>query len=72
MNFEDKVDNKKLISFNRNTVKATYCTLSNMKGKIGNHNGKILNKKSEPALDNNGNPKKCCMDQLYCPLKPDR
>ena len=43
-----------------------------MKDKIGNHNGKILNKKSEPALDNNGNPKQCCTNQLNCPLKPDR
>ena len=28
--------------FNRNTVKATYCTLPNMMVKIGNHNAKIL------------------------------
>jgi hypothetical protein len=26
--------------FNRNTVKATYCTLPNMMVKIGNHNAK--------------------------------
>jgi hypothetical protein len=44
-----------------------------MKDKIGNHNGKILNKeKNEIPLDNNGNPKQCCNDQLNCPLKPDR
>ena len=27
-----------------------------MKDKIGNHNGKVLSKKSEPVLDKNGNP----------------
>jgi hypothetical protein len=43
-----------------------------MKDKIGNHSGKIINKKSEPALDNNGNSKQCCRDQLICPLQPDR
>ena len=43
-----------------------------MKDKIGNHNGKMLNKKSEQALDKNGNPKKCCAKPANCPLKPDR
>ena len=47
-------------------------TLSNLKVKIRNHNGKILNKKSEAALDDKGNPKQCCTDQLNCLLKPDR
>ena len=37
--------------FNRNTVKATYCTLSNMMDKIGNHNAKILSKEKEPKVD---------------------
>ena len=46
--------------------------MSNMKDKIGNHNGKLLRKKDEPALDNNGNVKNCCDDQLHCPLQPDR
>ena len=32
--------------FNRNTVKATYCTLTNMKEKIGIHNAKILSTKN--------------------------
>ena len=55
--------------FNRNTVKATYCTMSNMKDKIGNHNGKILSKKDELPLDANGNVKDCCPDGLQCPLQ---
>ena len=58
--------------FNRNTVKATYCTMSNMKDKIGNHNGKLLRKKDGLPLDRNGNVKPCCQDQLNCPLQPDR
>ena len=58
--------------FNRNTVKATYCTMSNMKFKIGNHNGKVLSKKNEPVLDDNQNVVNCCSDQLHCPLQPDR
>ena len=58
--------------FNRNTVKATYCTMSNMKDKIGNHNGKILSKKGELPLDDNGNVINCCQDGLNCPLQPDR
>ena len=52
-------------------VKATYCTLSNMKDKIRNHNGKVLSKKSEVVLDANGNVIKCCSDQPNCPTKPD-
>ena len=58
--------------FNRNTVKATYCTMSNMKDKAGNHNGKVLSKKKELPLDKNGNVKNCCDDQIHCPLQPDR
>ena len=59
--------------FNRNTVKATYCTLPNMMDKIGNHNSKILGKESEPKVEIvNGVPKKCCRDELNCPLMPDR
>ena len=59
--------------FNRNTVKATYCTLPNMMDKIGNHNAKILGKESEPKVEIvNGVPKKCCRDQYNCPLMPDR
>ena len=30
--------------FNKNTVKATYCTLNNMKERITNNNTKILRK----------------------------
>ena len=59
--------------FNRNMVKATYCTLSNMIDKIGNHNAKVLCKEKEPKNDIvNGIPKKCCEDQVNCPLMPDR
>ena len=59
--------------FNRNTVKATYCTLSNMMDKIGKHNGKVLKKESEPRVEIvNGIPEKCCRDQFNCPLMPDR
>ena len=59
--------------FNRNTVKATYCTLSNMMDKIGNHNTKILGKENEPKVEIvNGIPKKCCEDQANCPMMPDR
>ena len=43
-----------------------------MKDKIGNHNGKVLSKKSEVVLDENGNVIKCCSDQPNCPTKPDR
>jgi hypothetical protein len=59
--------------FNRNTVKATYCTLSNMMDKIGNHNAKVLNKESEPKVEIvDGVPKMCCEDQANCPMMPDR
>ena len=59
--------------FNRNTVKATYCTLSNMMDKISSHNAKILSKESEPKVEIvDGVPKKCCQDQANCPLMPDR
>ena len=59
--------------FNRNTVKATYCTLSNMMDKIGNHNAKVLYKDSEQKVEIvNGEPKQCCEDQANCPLMPDR
>ena len=34
--------------FNRNTVKATYCTLTNMKQKIGKHNAKVLSNGNAP------------------------
>ena len=51
--------------FNRNTVKATYCTLPNMMAKIGNHNAKILGKENESKFEIvNGVPKKCCQNQL--------
>ena len=34
---------------------------------------KILGKESEPKVEIvNGVPKKCCQDQLNCPLMPDR
>ena len=46
--------------------------MSNMKDKIGNHNGKILSKKNEIPLDENGNVENCCQDGLHCPLQPDR
>ena len=46
--------------------------MSNMKDKIGNHNGKILSKKDEIPLDANGNVESCCQDGLHCPLQPDR
>ena len=50
--------------FNRSTVKATYCTLTNMKAKIGIHNAKVLS--------SNNNAKviaKCnCMDKSKCPI----
>ena len=36
--------------FNRNTVKATYCTLPNMKDKIDSHNSKILGKEVSQKL----------------------
>jgi len=59
--------------FNRNTVKATYCTLSNMMDKIGSHNAKILSKESQPKVEIvEGVSDKCCQDQLNCPLMPDR
>ena len=32
---------------NRNTVKATYCTMTNMKQIIGKHNAKLLNEKNK-------------------------
>ena len=37
--------------FNRNTVKATYCILSNVIDKIGNHNAKISNKDKEKEAE---------------------
>ena len=56
--------------FNRNTAKATYCTLSNV---MDNHNAKVLSKESEPKIDIvNGVPKMCCEDQVKCPTMPDR
>ena len=59
--------------FNRNTVKVTYCTLSNMMDKIENHNSKILGKESESKVEIvNGVPKRCCEDQANCPFMPDR
>ena len=62
--------------FNRNTVKATYCTLPNMMDKIGSHNAKILSKDKEEKVveidKKTGKPKTCCRNQANCPLKPDR
>ena len=59
--------------FNRNTVKATYCTLSNMKDMIGKHNAKVLNKENEPEIEIvNGVPKPCCDDPPNCPLMTER
>ena len=49
--------------FNRNTVKATYCTLNNMKEKIGVHNAKVLNN------DTANKSATCnCRDKTKCPL----
>ena len=52
--------------FNRNTVKATYCTLTNMKEKIGIHNAKIL------STENTAKEKKKCNCQTRnkenCPI----
>ena len=53
--------------FNRNTVKATYCTLTNMKEKIGKHNTRILSKVNERTKEE----KKCnCLEKNKeeCPI----
>ena len=53
--------------FNRNTVKATYCTLTNMKEKIGKHNTRILSKVNEGTKE----MKKCnCWEKNKeeCPI----
>ena len=51
--------------FNRNTVKATYCTLTNMKEKIGKHNMKVLNDGNKEAKEN----KRCnCRNKNECPI----
>ena len=55
--------------FNRNMVKETYCTLSNMMDKIGNHNAKVLNKEKEPKVIIVNRKVK---DQANCPTMPDR
>ena len=50
--------------FNRNTVKATYCTLTNMKERIGIHNAKILS--ASHTADTSA---KCnCRDKSKCPI----
>ena len=49
-------------SFNRNNVKATYCTLTNMKQKIGKHNAKILHTNKEETVGCN------CRDKAKCPI----
>ena len=50
--------------FNRNTVKATYCTLTNMKNKISKHNSRVLNEES-----NVNREKKCnCRNKNTCPI----
>ena len=49
--------------FNRNTVKATYCTLTNMEQKIGVHNAKIL------SVNCTSEPIKCnCRNKELCPI----
>ena len=50
--------------FNQNTVKATYCTLPNMKDRISKHNAKIL------SLEKNAEGKiKCnCRNKTTCPI----
>ena len=50
--------------FNRNTVKATYCTLNNMEQKIGIHNAKVL------STENAANKKvRCnCQKKEECPI----
>ena len=50
--------------FNRNTVKATYCTLTNMKDKIRSHNAKMLNVKNPEEM----NVKCNCRDKSKCPI----
>ena len=50
--------------FNRSNVKATYCTLTNMKDKIGKHNSKILNTKAREEPNCN------CRNKVNCPI-PD-
>ena len=50
--------------FNRNTVKATYCTLTNMKEKIGIHNAKILSEKDPVSRNVRCN----CRDKSTCPI----
>ena len=48
--------------FNRNTVKATYCTLTNMKQKIAAHNSKLLNRAKEERTGCN------CRNKELCPI----
>ena len=49
--------------FNRKTVKATYCTLKNMKQRIARHNAKILN------CDQEENHTGCnCRNKELCPI----
>ena len=50
--------------FNRNSVKATYCTLTNMKEKIGIHNAKVLSGKNTV----NKNATCNCRDKENCPI----
>ena len=51
--------------FNRNTVKATYCTMTNMKEKIGNHNNKTLNTENKMKEEEKG----CnCRNKNQCPI----
>ena len=50
--------------FNRNTVKATYCTLTNMKEEISKHNTKVLN--ADKSTDEE---KECkCQKKNECPI----
>ena len=50
--------------FNRNTIKATYCTLTNMKEKIGNHNTKILSAEDKKDEESGCN----CRNKNECPI----
>jgi hypothetical protein len=59
--------------FQQKHGKATHCTFSNMKDKIGKHNAKVLNKENDPEIEIvNGAPKPCCDDQANCPLMTER
>ena len=49
--------------FNRSTVKATYCTLTNMKEKIGKHNAKLLSSKTTDRKANCN-----CRNKENCPI----